>query len=190
MKNMSYVDTISFSKNYHTLLFEIFLYIFGLSLLIISSYISIKIPISIVPITGQTIAVLVIGSTYGPRRAFVTLSSYLIFGAIGFEVFSGGASGIAALTGATGGYLIGFLIASVFMGFISNKYNLDKNFSSSLMLYLIGHKIIFLFGVLWLSHYIGLRNALITGFLPFIPGEIIKSMIASSISKSLWGIKK
>lgn len=164
--------------------------VFGVSLLTASSYISFKIPFSIVPITGQTFAVLVLGSMYGGKRALITVASYLTLGGMGLGVFAGGAGGIAQLFGPTGGYLIGFLFAAFAMGYISERYKWDRDLKKSLLLYFIGHKIIFFFGVAWLSRFVGLEKAIQLGFIPFIAGEVVKTTLASLFSKTIWFVKK
>lgn len=189
MKSNIYSNTFEFNKDYQLYFYEIFLYIIGLILIISSSYISIRIPISLVPITAQTLIVLTLGATYGWKRATFVLTSYLTLGLIGFEVFAGSASGVTSLVGPTGGYLIGFLISSAIMGLISEYFEFDKKLASAFILFMVGHTIIFAFGILWLSNFTGIEQAILTGFLPFIPGEFIKSIMAAMITRTLWKTK-
>lgn len=189
MQKNLYADTFEFSKSYQSLAYEISLYVFGLTLIVASSHIKFTLPFSLVPITGQTLAVLIIGATYGAKRSLIVLGSYLLMGLSGLGVFAGGATGLLTLTGPTGGYIVGFLASAVAMGLICEKYRADRKIIPSFLLYFLGHNIIFLFGVLWLSTFIGFKQAIITGLIPFIPGEIVKSTLATLITKSLWSQK-
>ena len=95
------------------------LVVFGSLLLAVSA--QFKIPLYPVPVTGQTLVVLLIGMTYGPRLGGITMAAYLFEGALGLPVFAGGAAGAAVLMGPTGGYLFGFLLAGVSMGYLAER---------------------------------------------------------------------
>lgn len=99
------------------------LIVFGSLLLAVSA--QFKIPLYPVPVTGQTLVVLLIGMTYGPRLGGITMAAYLFEGAIGLPVFAGGAAGMAVLFGPTGGYLFGFLLAAVAMGYLADHHRND-----------------------------------------------------------------
>ncbi len=150
----------------------------GSAFLTISSYISV--PFYPVPVTMQTFAVLLIGALYGWRMASATVASWLLAGAIGVPVFAGGGS-FASLIGPTGGYLIGFLVASSVIGFFSNRgWNGDKPLLAFLAM-LLGVILIFGFGFAWLSKFIGFEQAFVVGVVPFIFGDILKAVLAVSV---------
>lgn len=146
----------------------------------------VALPIGPVPISLQSLGVLLIGSLYGSRRAFLTTSFYVFQGAIGLPVFAGGTFGAAILLGPTGGYLIGFIIAATAMGFFAEK-GYERSLKKSIPLFFLGHTIIFLFGLTWLSKFTGLNQSVfVLGLIPFIPGMIVKTAIASGVTPNLW----
>lgn len=144
----------------------------------------IHLPFTPVPITGQTLGIIIIGSSYGPARGVASSLLYLIFGFIGLPVFAGGTYGFSVILGPTGGYLIGFIFASYIMGKFS-QYRFNNNLIDALPIFFIGHIVIFFFGVAWLSTQIGISKAIMSGLVPFIPGAIIKTFIASIIHPSI-----
>lgn len=138
-----------------------------------------------VPITAQTLGVLIIGSSFGRKRAFLSVFSYLCEGCVGLPVFARGRFGITVLAGPTGGYLVGFILAATLMGYLSEKM-MDRSYKTSFALFFIGHFVIFLSGCLWLGFFVGFEDILIKGFYPFIPGLILKTMIAGTLMPLLW----
>ena len=145
----------------------------------------IKVPLYPVPITGQTLIVLLIGMTYGPRLGGITIATYLLEGALGLPVFAGGAFGITELFSPSGGYLLGFLIAAVVMGFLAER-GMGQNIFNTVSAMLIGNIIIYMFGVVWLSGFIGVKHAIEFGFWPFLIGDVIKIAIASFLMPKAW----
>ena len=140
----------------------------------------ITIPLLPVPVTGQTLGVLLTGIMLGRKRAVAAMITYIGMGLIGFPVFAGGAFGMATLIGPTGGYLLGFIPAAFVMGYLGDKgwYNSVITAISAL---LIGHAIVFAFGLLWLTNFAGWSNILAVGLLPFLPGAAIKTLIAFAL---------
>ena len=112
------------------------LVVFGSLLLAVSA--QFKISLYPVPVTGQTLVVLLIGMTYGPRLGGITMAAYLFEGAIGLPVFAGGASGMAVLFGPTGGYLFGFLLAAVAMGYLAER-GMGRSVVSTVIAMVIGN---------------------------------------------------
>ena len=137
-----------------------------------------------VPMTLQTLVVLLIGATYGARLAGMTLGSYLVIGAIGVPVFASGA-GIAYMFGPTGGYLAGFFVAAVLLGYLADR-GMGRSLFSALLLFAIGEVVIFAFGTAWLATLIGVDRAIAGGLVPFIPAEILKVALASTILFGAW----
>ena len=139
----------------------------------LGALIRIPLPFTPVPITLQTFFVLLAGATLGIKRGTLSQMVYVFAGATGIPIFAGMSSGIALLVGPTGGFLAGFLVAPAVVGYLIG----DSSSRSRLMgALLAGTTLIFLFGNLWLWKVTGgtLMNTLSLGFLPFIPGAIIK----------------
>ena len=158
-------------------IFGIFL---GSLLIAILAQISIYIPFSPVPITGQTIGILLIGSILGPKKGFLSVVIYLSEGLLGFPVFTKMNAGLPVLFGYTGGYLWSFLPAVYIIGYLSKKNFTNKailNFISCLSVTLF----ILIFGTIYLSLFFGINKALTIGFYPFVIVGIIKSLISATI---------
>ena len=159
------------------------LVVFGSLLLAVSA--QFKIPLYPVPITGQTLVVLLIGMTYGPRLGGITMAAYLFEGALGLPVFAGGAAGIAALMGPTGGYLFGFLLAGMAMGYLAER-GMGRTAVSTVAAMVIGNCVIYVCGALWLSNFIGFGEAIAAGVLPFLYGDALKLVIAAVLMPLAW----
>ena len=150
--------------------------------------IAIPVPGSPVPVTGQTLAVYLIGTTYGARLGFATFATYLLAGIAGAPVFAPGATvGIARLTGATGGYLIGMLIAVLVLGALADR-KADQKFKTSFPALILGSVIVFAFGLIWLNVSLNLTWAqtISAGLTPFIFGEAIKIAITATSLPLIW----
>jgi biotin transport system substrate-specific component len=106
----------------------------------------VQIPALPVPFTLQTLAVLVIGATYGSSRGAITMGAYAIFGVLGFPVFAGGASGIAVIFGATGGFLLGFIFAAALIGRLA-ELNWSSDALKMFVSYVLGSIVIYAIGV-------------------------------------------
>ncbi len=154
-------------------------------ILVLCSYISINLPFSPVPITGQTFGVLIIAMVLGKTRSVAVVTAYLLEGLAGLPVFAGGTAGFGVLMGPTGGYLLGFLAAAYFVGTLADK-GWDKNYLKSIIAMTIGTAIIFIFGLSWLIRFVPLETVSTIGFYPFIPGAILKLAVAGLILPSLW----
>ena len=164
-----------------------FLVVVGSLLLAASA--QLKIPLYPVPVTGQTLAVLLIGMTYGSRLGGFTVATYLLQGSLGLPVFAGGAFGVATLLGPTGGYLFGFLTASVVMGFLAER-GMGRHIISTLIAMIIGNVVIYLMGATWLASFIGAEKALAAGVLPFLYGDALKLMVAAGLMPLAWRLVK
>ena len=156
--------------------------ILGTAVLSLSA--KVQIPFWPVPMTMQTFVVLILGMVYGARLGAATLILYLIEGAVGIPVFATG-SGIAYITGPTGGYLIGFFVAAYTIGKLAEK-GWDRSMIKTLGAMLVGTAIIFLFGIAWLSTFIGFEKAVAAGLTPFILSEGVKIAMAVIIMPFLW----
>jgi len=156
-------------------------------LIIIGSYISIPLPFTPIPFTLQVLFVLLSGIILGSYYGFMSSLLFLILGIIGLPVFSGGHGGFVAVVGPTGGYLFGFLIAPLMIGYFSKKSK--KLIPIGIIL---GIVVIHLLGVLWLArvNMLSVSKAFLIGSLPFIPFDLIKGFIAYILSlyllKHVW----
>jgi biotin transport system substrate-specific component len=149
----------------------------------------IPLPFTPVPITGQTFAVLLVGAVLGSRRGTASLGLYLLMGLAGLPFFAGGASGLAYLLGPTGGYLVGFIVAAGLVGLLAAR-GLDRRIPSALLAFLVGEIVIYLFGVAWLSFYLGVPHAIMAGLVPFIIGDAIKLAAAGLVLPAAWALVK
>lgn len=158
--------------------------------LLVALFAQIEIPLQPVPITGQTFAVLLVGAALGSRRGAASLALYLAEGALGLPFFSGGASGLSHLTGATAGYLAGFVMAAYVIGLLAER-GLERNVRTSLIPFLVGTVVIYIFGVAWLAVMLGsLSKAIAAGLLPFLIGDAIKLVAAAMALPAAWRVVK
>ncbi len=150
----------------------------------------IPLPFSPVPITAQTFAVLLVGATLGSRRGAAALLTYLAEGALGLPFFAGGASGLRVLSGATAGYLFGFVLAAYVIGLLAER-GLERNLRTSLLPFLVGTVIIYACGVTWLAILVGsLTKAITLGVLPFLIGDACKMIAAALALPFAWELAK
>ncbi|WP_322511665.1 biotin transporter BioY [Chloroflexus sp.] len=142
-------------------------------------------PFSPVPITGQTLGVLLVGGLLGPRLGLAALLLYLLEGAIGLPFFAGGAAGYTHLFGATGGYLISFPIAAALTGWLAAR-GWDRRFPTAIAAMVLASLVIYLIGATWLAFFIGAQNAIVKGVLPFLLGDAIKILLAAAALPGGW----
>jgi biotin transport system substrate-specific component len=165
------------------------LVVLGSLLMGLVAQLSIKLPFTPVPVTGQTLGVLLIGGALGSVRGALSMLLYLVWGAVGLPFFAEGRSGIEllAFSSATGGYLWGFVVAGYIVGLLAER-KWDRGIGSSLGAMLVGEVIIFAFGVTWLSHALELsvRDALEAGLYPFVVGDVLKLAIAAGVLPAAW----
>lgn len=152
----------------------------------------ISIPLWPVPITGQTLAVLLVGATLGAVRGGLSLTAYAAAGIIGLPVFAPEDDGThtvgwTAILGPTGGYIIGFIIAAAFIGWLSQR-QWDRRFPKAVLTFVGGSLIVFAVGLPWLSFVLGtdLETTLQYGLYPFIVGGIVKALIAAALLPLAW----
>ena len=158
----------------------LFIALMGSVVLAISS--KIKIPFYPVPMTMQTLIVLMIGIGFGWKLGIATISLYLFEGIIGLPVFSGTPEkgiGLIYFTGPTMGYLIGFLPAVFFAGLlkVNYKYNLIRRFILNFILYAFSVSFIYLFGLIWLINFVPVEKVWMVGAVPFLLAEFLKVSI-------------
>ena len=150
------------------------------------AFVRIPLPFTPVPITFQTFFVLLAGAVLGRRLGTFSQAGYVIFGLTGLPIFAGAAGGVLHFLGPTGGYLIGFVVASWAVGWLIHLKK-QASFIWAVGAMLAGSFIIYLFGATWLtlSLHIDLWKALLLGVLPFIPGDIIKLLGAAALFSAI-----
>ena len=147
----------------------------------------VSVPLLPVPITGQTFGILVLGLLYGSRLGAATVLAYLAQGAVGLPVFANGAGGAAVLIGPTAGYLWGFVIAAFVVGWLAER-GWDRNIGLTAVAMLVGNVILYVPGLAWLYVIAApdFATTLQWGLTPFIPGDLLKLVLACCV---VWGIR-
>lgn len=146
-----------------------------------------------VPLTGQTFAVLAVGSALGSRRAIASQGLYWLLGAIGLPFYADATGGWSRATGSTLGYFVGFVIAAGIVGWYADNRN-DRNFVTSLSAMALGTSVIYVFGAIWLAHSLGVpvatgdTNAISLGVAPFLAGDAVKLLLAAAVSPIGWAL--
>ena len=159
----------------------------GTALVAGAAQISVALPFTPVPITGQTFAVLLVGATLGTVRGTASLLLYLLVGIAGAPIYAHHAHGWAVVTSASGGYLVGFVLAAALTGFLAER-RWDRRLSSSIGLMLTGNVVIYLVGLPWLAIVLNtnLEKTLEFGLYPFIPGDTFKLYLAAAALPGAW----
>ncbi len=160
----------------------------GTALLTLSA--KLKVPFYPVPMTMQTLVVLVIGATYGSRLGAATVGLYLLQGAIGLPVFADTPErglGLAYMVGPTAGYLFGFLLAAYAVGWLS-KRGWDRSIPLTLAMMTLGHVIIFAAGLSWLAGIVGIEKAWLLGAAPFVAATFLKTALGTALVPALWAL--
>jgi biotin transport system substrate-specific component len=149
--------------------------------------VAVPVPGSPVPITGQTLAVVLTAAALGPARGVAGQALYLLLGAIGLPFYSDASGGVEVLAGATGGYLVGFLPAALLIG-LAAQHRQDRKVWRALPLFVAGQAVVFAIGVPWLAVVADLSaaQALEAGFYPFILGGLVKAAIAGVLLPAAW----
>jgi biotin transport system substrate-specific component len=155
--------------------------------LIVALTAQIVIPTVPVPFTGQTLGVLAVGAALGFRRGATALLLYLALGAAGLAVFAEGSSGVAQILGATGGYLVGFVVAAAIVGRLA-ELGWDRHIGGSLAAMAIGTAVIYAIGVPWLKVTLGIpwETAVAEGMTKFLIWDAAKLILAAGIFPAAW----
>jgi len=144
-------------------------------------------PFTPIPITGQTFAVLLSGAALGWRLGGAAQVLYVGAGLVGLPVFAGGGSGFDTITGSSGGYLVGFVIAAALVGHLAERGQ-DRRVDTAAAAFLLGSVTIYLFGVAWLMQVTGweLPEAMAKGVAPFVVGDLVKAGFAALALPAVW----
>ena len=170
----------------------------GALLIYLSALVSIHLPNNPVPITGQTFGVLLVGGALGFRRGFLAVALYLAIGVIGYPAFAehkGGLSIIASVQagqlvlGATGGYLIGFLLAGSLVGRLA-ELGWDRHIGGALGAMFLGNVLVYVVGVPWLmaAVHMDLATGIAKGLTPFLAGDLVKLALAAGVFPFAWWV--
>ncbi|TVS05452.1 MAG: biotin transporter BioY [Rhodobacteraceae bacterium] len=172
-----------------TLARKLAMVLFGSVLVGMSAQVSV--PMYPVPMTLQTLAISLIGLTYGARLAGVTLAAYLAQAAAGLPFFAGGASGVVYLFGPTGGFLFGFVAMAWLTGWLVER-GLSRGFGRLFLAAFIPALLLFIPGVLWvwIITPLDLNAAIMGGAVPFQLGGVVKSAVAALIVTGAWAAFK
>jgi biotin transport system substrate-specific component len=159
----------------------------GTALLTLSA--KVNLPLPYVPMTLQTLVVLMIGAAYGWRLGAATVALYLLQGALGMPVFAGTPEkgiGLAYMVGPTGGYLIGYVAAAAVTGALAGL-GWDRRVSTTILSMLAGTAVIYAFGIGWLGMVVGWdKPVLAWGLTPFLLGDLIKLALAAAVLPMAW----
>lgn len=157
----------------------------------LAAQIRFNVPGTPVPITGQTFAVLLSGAALGSRAGAGSQAIYWVLGAIGLPFYANAEGGWTTATGATGGYLIGFIVAAWVVGSLAERGQ-DRTVPSAIPAFLTGNAIIYIFGVTWLMASVPaidtVAGALAAGFTPFVIGDLIKVVAAGVLLPVAWNL--
>jgi biotin transport system substrate-specific component len=161
----------------------------GTGLVAAAAQISVSLPFTPVPITGQTFAVVLVGAALGTVRGFASLFLYLWLGVAGAPIYAHHDHGWSVVTSASGGYLVGFVLAAAFTGFMAER-RADRRLSSSISSMLTANVLIYLVGLPWLAIVLdtNLEKTLEYGLYPFVPGDIFKLYLAGALLPGAWRI--
>jgi biotin transport system substrate-specific component len=145
-----------------------------------------------VPITGQTFGVLIVGALLGSRRGGASVLVYIIEGLAGLPVFAQGKAGFATLTGPTGGYLVGFIVAAFVVGWLAER-GWDRRIVTTVMAMVLGNITLYAFGLFWLTWLVRFygfpvdgKGVLAMGLYPFLIGDLVKIALAAVLLPSGW----
>jgi biotin transport system substrate-specific component len=166
---------------------SVILAVAGSVLLAVSA--KVQVPFWPVPMTMQSLVVLMIGVAYGSRLGAATVALYLAEGAAGLPVFAGAGAGAAYMAGPTGGYLLGFVLAAALTGWLAER-GWDRSIGRAAVTLSLGHVLLFVPGVLWLAVLFGWTKAIAFGLTPFIAATVVKTAIGVALVGAFWSAQR
>ncbi len=184
-------DTFGATTGTAARLKEAALVIAGIALLALSA--KLAVPMWPVPVTMGTFAVLSIGAAYGARLGLVTILGYMALGAVGFDVFAGSSAernGLGYMLGGTGGYLMGYVLATAALGWFATR-GWDRSAGRMALAMLVGNALIYIPGVLWLNAMPYAESwawTIQNGLTPFLIGDALKLALAAVLFPALWSL--
>jgi len=147
----------------------------------------VTVPIWPIPVTAQTVAVLLVGLSTGALRGAISMTLYAFLGGIGLPIFSDSSSGIDWLSGSTGGYILGFIAAAAFAGWMAQR-GMDRSLVRSLVVATVATGIIYLFGLpaLAITQSLSLEETFKIGFFPLLLGAVVKIAVVAVVNTAAW----
>jgi len=147
----------------------------------------VTVPIWPIPVTAQTVAVVLVGLSTGALRGAISMTLYAFLGGVGLPIFSNSSSGIDWLSGSTGGYIVGFIAAAAFAGWMA-QLGLDRSLLRSLAVATAATAVIYLFGLplLAIARQLSLQETLAIGFYPLLVGAAVKIAVVAVINTAAW----
>lgn len=187
MTNKVLIETFGATRGAGLLAKRVALVIAGVMALAISA--KIAVPMWPVPMTMGTFAVLALGAAYGPRLGLATIAMYMLVGVMGFDVFAGSSAeayGITYMMGGTGGYLLGYVLATLALGTLA-RMGWDRSAGKMAGAMLIGNALIYVPGLIWLGLLYGFDKPLLAwGLTPFLVGDAVKLVLAALLLPAAW----
>jgi biotin transport system substrate-specific component len=161
----------------------------GALLIYLSARVAIPVPGSPIPITGQTFGVLLVGGALGFRRGVLAVLLYVLLGVVGLPFFAEGKGGLSVIVGASGGYLVGFVVAGALVGRLA-ELGWDRHIGGAIGAMLVGNAVIYAIGLPWLMVVAGfdLPTAVAKGLTPFLLGDALKLALAAAVFPVAWWI--
>src|SRR5690242_16662498 len=168
---------------------DVALVVAGALFIYLTARVSIPIPGTPIPMTGQTFGVLLVGGSLGLRRGFAAVSLYVLLGVVGLPFFADGEGGISVILGASGGFLIGFIAAGAIVGRLA-ELGWDRKFIGALGAMLVGEAILYAIGLPWLKAVTGLtwQETIDKGLVPFLIGDAFKAIVAAALFPAAWWV--
>lgn len=168
---------------------QVLLVLSGTAFIALSAQIAV--PMYPVPMTLQTLAILIVGLTYGARLGAVTLLAYLVEGAAGLPVFANGNAGLAYMTGPTGGFLLGFVIMAFLAGYAADR-RLTRGVISTSVVTLVVSALLYVPGLLWPALAMGktLDVLWLHWMSPFLAGDAVKAVLAALVVTGGWAVMR
>lgn len=185
MTYATYADLLRPITRPRALAYDAVLVLAGSLFIALSAQLALHLPFSPVPISAQTLAVLLTGALLGSRRGALSALAYLSEGLAGLPVFAGGAAGAAHVAGPTGGYLAGFVAAAYVTGTLAER-GWDRRAGTVVLAMLLGNLVLYAPGLAWLARVVGMDRALALGLYPFIVGDLLKVLVAASMLPLGW----
>ncbi|MEO8094976.1 MAG: biotin transporter BioY [Pseudolysinimonas sp.] len=154
---------------------------------LVGGFAQLYVPLWPVPVTGQTLAVLLVGSTLGAVRGGLSMVVYAVLGGVGVPWFSEASQGWSVVAGPTGGYIIGFIFSAVFVGWLAER-QWDRKIFKAIATFVGGSLVVFAIGLPWLAAALNLtlEQTLQGGLYPFILGGVIKALLAAGLLPLAW----
>lgn len=162
---------------------NILLVLGGVAFLSIMSQILIPLPYTPVPISLGTFGVTLMALLYGRKLGTATILSYVVAGSLGAPIFAGGKAG--SLFSPTGGYILGYIVATIILGYLADR-GVTKSYVKTILSLMLSSAIILTLGSLVLSLFVPGKNAFMIGVLPFLPGDALKSTTTTLLLPTLW----